>query len=385
MSLELAIVGCAATVGWVYAGYPVALAALATAASGYRTTPTPQAMRPEVTLVIPAFNEAAEIERKVANTFALTYPAQRLRVLWVTDGSTDGSQHQLRRLGMEVLHHPARRGKAAAIRRAMASVTSPFVVFTDANAMLRPDALEHLMAPFADPQVACVAGAKRVGDGGSGKGEGMYWRYEAQLKRLESQLHSTMGAAGELVALRTDAFPELDTDAVLDDFLLSMRPVLAGWRTVYAGDAVAFEAPSATASGDFERRARIAFGGLQAVGRLPGLLNPLQVGWAVAFCMLNHRVLRWTAAPAALFLLPVLLGWAALVAPSAPVLAMVAAQSLTFAAIAWAVAHPERSPRGLATLAHFYLANAAIVAGWWRFATRSQSVNWNRVQRAHIA
>jgi cellulose synthase/poly-beta-1,6-N-acetylglucosamine synthase-like glycosyltransferase len=380
MFFELAIASCAATLGWVYLGYPVSLALLARG----RPEPTaPEGFAPDLTLVIPAYNELDEVDAKVANTRELRYPG-RLRVLWVTDGSDDGTDARLRALGQEVLHHSARRGKAAAIHRAMASVDTPLVAFTDANTCLPPDALTPLVAPFSDPRVGCVAGAKRVGGGGSGEGEGVYWRYEDRIKRLEGTLHSTIGAAGELIALRTEGFPPLRSDAILDDFELSMRCVLRGQRTVYAPDAVALEAPSATPADDFERRARIAAGGLQALSRLSGLFDPRQVGWLVPYCVINHRLLRWTLAPAALFALPFLLVASWLAGASGTVAALALTQGLLLLAVAAALRAPTGVWRPLATIAHFYLANAAIISGWARFARQTQTTTWTRVQRARL-
>jgi len=161
---------------------------------------------PPVTLVIPAYNEAPVLAAKLANCRQLDYPADKLTLLFVTDGSTDGTEAILaREPDVTVLHDPVRRGKPAAMNRAMRHVQTPVTIFSDANTQLNRAAVRRLAAYFADPSVGCVAGEKRVvdADAGSGAGESLYWRYESTVKRWESREGNVLGAAGELSATRT--------------------------------------------------------------------------------------------------------------------------------------------------------------------------------------
>lgn len=262
---------------------------------------------PEVTLFIAAYNEQQIVADKMANCLALDYPADKLRILWVTDGSDDRTNELLSAYARaEVLFEPERRGKAAAFNRGMPFVKSPYVVFTDANTMLNPEAVREIVRCFSHPRVGCVAGEKRVAQAASQTAaatEGIYWQYESKLKELDWRLSSAMGAAGELFALRTGLFETMPEDTLLDDFVLSMRLVMRGHRIAYCRTAYALESASADMAEEGKRKVRIAAGGLQSIARLgPALFNPFRYG-LLSWQYVSHRVLRWSVTPLALLAL----------------------------------------------------------------------------------
>jgi cellulose synthase/poly-beta-1,6-N-acetylglucosamine synthase-like glycosyltransferase len=341
---------------------------------------------PAVTLVVAAYNEAAVALDKARNSLALEYPRGMLRVVFVTDGSTDGTPDLLRRVeGIDVLHEPARRGKVAALNRAMANISTPIVVFSDANTHLNPDAIRKIVRHYQDPRVGAVAGEKRVqaptADGAAS--EGLYWRYESALKRLDSELHSVVGAAGELFSMRSRLFREVESDTILDDFMLTLRVAERGMRVLYEPEAHAIEGPSAGVGEEMKRKVRICAGGFQAMVRLRGLLNPLRHG-TLTFQYVSHRVLRWTLAPA---LLPVLLGLnAALVAVEGGVVwtTLLLLQSAFYgtALLGW-TRRDEASPfPGFFVPMYFCVMNAAVFLGFLRFVRGTQSQSWERAGRA---
>ncbi|MGN1197105.1 MAG: glycosyltransferase, partial [Acetatifactor sp.] len=137
---------------------------------------------PEVTLLIAAYNEADIIERKMENCASLKYPSDRIRFVWVTDGSTDGTPEVLRSYPENiVLHEDTRAGKSHALNRAIKFVTSPIVIMTDANTILNEDSIYLIVREFDNPTVGCVAGEKRVLSIGENAAstEGLYWKYES--------------------------------------------------------------------------------------------------------------------------------------------------------------------------------------------------------------
>ena len=262
---------------------------------------------PHVTLFITAYNEESVVDDKMRNTLALDYPAEKLHILWVTDGSNDRTNELLANWPQAtVKHHPERRGKTAAMNRGIQFVETPFVVFTDANTHLNKEALKEIVRLFQNPKVGCVAGEKRIAekskDNAASGGEGLYWKYESTLKSLDWRLYSAAGAAGELFAIRRCLFEEMETDTLLDDFILSMRIVMNGYRIAYCASAYAIEGGSADMIEEEKRKVRIAAGGLQSVWRLRALLNPFKYG-IFSFQYTSHRVLRWTITPILLFAL----------------------------------------------------------------------------------
>lgn len=267
---------------------------------------------PEITLFIAAYNEEAIVDAKMENCFQLNYPPQKLKILWITDGSNDKTNEKLGRYPEVSVHYiPQRKGKTAALNRGIQFVETPFVIYTDANTMLNKEAIHEIIKEFSDPRVGCVAGEKRIAvdnkDQAAAGGEGFYWTYESKLKEWDSRLYSAVGAAGELFAIRTSLFEPLPEDTLLDDFILSMRIAQNGYKIAYCKSAYALEKGSADIKNEEKRKVRIAAGGLQSIKRLGNLLipNPFHLG-LLRFQYISHRVLRWSITPIALFLLPFL-------------------------------------------------------------------------------
>lgn len=274
-----------------------------------RSLPATDGELPEVTLFITAFNEEEVVDEKMENCLELDYPADKLHIVWVTDGSDDGTNERLqtRWQGKATVHfQPIRQGKTAAMTRGMTLVDTPLVVFTDANTMVNREAIREIVLAFQDPKVGCVAGEKRIAvqtkDGAAAGGEGIYWKYESTLKALDARLYSAVGAAGELFAVRRELFEAMEPDTLLDDFILSLRITMKGYTIAYCTNAYAIESGSADMREEEKRKVRIAAGGLQSIWRLRPLLNPFRYG-VLSFQYTSHRVLRWSVTPFLLFAL----------------------------------------------------------------------------------
>ena len=360
---------------YTFLGYPLLIGLLA------RCLHRPvqhSAITPQATLLIPAYNEASVIARKIENSLALDYPPGRLEVVVITDGSDDGTVDIVAAYagqGVRLIHQPQRQGKAAAINRVMPLVSSQVVVFTDANAVVERTALRALVRNFADPAIGGVAGEKQV----LGAGEGLYWRYESYLKRCDSALSSVLGAAGELFAIRRCLFEPLPADTLLDDFVISLRLVEAGWRVVYEPEAIAREKASPTLAAEWKRRTRIAAGGFQAIRRLPGMLRPTPGRLWLTWQYVSHRVLRWAVTP---FLLPAVYGLNLLLLESPFYRLLCLAQTAFYVAalLGYALARSGRRCGPLRALFYFCFSNAAALAGFWRYLTGTQSVTWAKAR-----
>lgn len=263
---------------------------------------------PEVTLFITAYNEETVVDEKMQNSLAFDYPTNKLHIVWVTDGSNDATNDLLKTKWPQATVHydPARRGKTAAMNRGMRLVHTPLVVFTDANTMVNKEAIREIVLAFTNPKVGCVAGEKRIAmqskDNAASGGEGLYWKYESTLKDWDARLYSAVGAAGELFAVRKELFEEMETDTLLDDFILSLRMTMHGYTIAYCSNAYAVESGSAGMKEEEKRKVRIAAGGLQSIWRLRPLLNIFRYG-TLSFQYISHRVLRWSITPILLFLL----------------------------------------------------------------------------------
>lgn len=261
----------------------------------------------QVCLFVTAFNEKDYVRQKVENSFSLNYPKHKIQFLWITDGSDDGTPEILKNFEeLEVNHLPERKGKMHAMNRGMKFVKAPIVIFSDTNTILGKDSIREIVAQFSNPEIGCVAGEKRISekesDAAAGAGEGLYWKYESWVKNLDYELNTAVGAVGELFAIRTELFEDVETDTLLDDFMISLRIAQKGYKIAYTPNAFAIETASLNVKEELKRKIRIAAGGIQTLFRLKSLLNPFRYG-LLSWQYFSHKVLRWTLAPVSLFLL----------------------------------------------------------------------------------
>jgi len=277
---------------------------------------------PTLSMLIACHNEAGQIEAKLENVLSLDYPVACLQVVVASDGSTDTTESLIeafigRGVGplCQLLRLP-RGGKARALNAAAAVATGEIWVFTDANSILREDALRALVRPFADPEGGGVAGDQRYVKAthwsGLQAGEYDYWSHDRWLKTQLSRGGSVTSATGALYAIRRDCFQPLG-DGMTDDFLASTRVVAAGKRLVFAPDAVACETVALTGRDEFLRKVRLMSRGLRGVLAMRRLFNPFRYGF-YSLQLLSHKVLRRWAVFAwlSLLLLSLLLwdaGW----------------------------------------------------------------------------
>ncbi len=265
---------------------------------------------PAITIFITAYNEEDYVDRKMQNTLELIYPREKLHILWITDGSTDDTPGKVKKYKQaEHYHLSERRGKVHAMNRGMNYVKTPLVVFSDTNTLLGKNALLVIARLFDNKNVGCVAGEKRIiiqdKDKAVSSGEGIYWKYESLIKQLESNISSSLGAAGELFAIRRELFTPVPEDTILDDFTISLEIAKKGYKIKYSPEAWASENASLNIKEEMKRKVRIASGGIQTMLRMKELLNPFRYG-LLSFQYLSHKMLRWTLVPVSFILIFVL-------------------------------------------------------------------------------
>ncbi len=342
---------------------------------------------PAVTLMICAFNEEEVIKEKMENIRQIDYPRDKFCVMWVTDGSTDRSNQLLSAYDdVTLVFSPERRGKAAAMQHGLQENKAEFVVFTDANTMLNTNSIREIVRLFMDERVGCVSGEKRVAARADGEvaaeGEGLYWRYESTLKRWDSELYSAMGAAGELFAVRMSHYRAAPSNALLDDFMISMLMVEDGHRIAYTSEAYAVEYGSANMHEESMRKRRIAAGGLQSIWWLRSLMNPLKYPVA-SFLFVSHRVLRWSVTPfAMLALIPlnvalILMGCGTVYT----VIGVLQALFYAAAAMGWLLDKIGRKSKLLYVPYYFMFMNVNVFRGISYLTTHHTNGTWEKAKR----
>jgi cellulose synthase/poly-beta-1,6-N-acetylglucosamine synthase-like glycosyltransferase len=251
---------------------------------------------PQIALIVCALNEQNVIGQKIENCLELDYLKDRLRILVVSDGSTDATAEVVRRYadrGVELIDNPRRRGKVTNLNEVVPAQKEEIVVLSDANVMYDKRALRHLLAPFADPSVGCTSGKVILVETTEQlqAGEQDYYSVEWGLQHHASRLCSMPGVDGAMHAIRRRLFRVLPADTLIEDFVLAIAVARAGKRVIYQPKAVAWEAGPATLREEFRRKVRIAAGAAQALLRGNGW--PMGAPAAFWFVWVSHKLLRW--------------------------------------------------------------------------------------------
>lgn len=360
---------------YTYVGYPLVIAVLARRRP--LRTHTDDDWRPMVTACIPAYNAERYLGAKLDSLLALDWPRDRLEILVLSDGSTDGTdalaQEYARRYPDQVryLRSEGRAGKPSALNRLRPEARGEVLLMTDVRQPLAPGALVALTRLLADERVGCVSGNLTLS---SKVGAGVYWKYENWIRRSEARFRSMLGVTGPIYVIRKRDLPALPLDVILDDMWIPMRLRLAGRYLLFAEEAVAWD----EAFGDereFGRKVRTLAGNYQLLGRLPGLLSPWHnPSW---FEFFSHKLLRLFG-PWLLVLCLLSSAWAALspaalaVGPLWLMRALVLGQLFAYLLAVLG----RRAGRPGVVYRTFVVLNVAALVGLWRWLRRTQKITW---------
>ncbi len=368
---------------YTYAGYPILLWALV------RLRPSPLAraeMTPSVSLIIAAHNEEVCIRDKLDNSLSLDYPPEKLEVIVASDASTDRTNDivaEYAARGIRLNAIPERRGKTHAQNATVGLTSGEVLVFSDANSMYEPDAIRKLVRNFADDRVGYVSGELRYRTPRSaiGAGEGLYWRYETQIKRWESQTGNIINGNGAIYAVPRKHFipvPE-QTGA---DIWLPLAQIRRGLRTVHEPEALAYEETSLTAADEFGRKHRSIARALLVLSENIAVLNPLRHG-LTSLKLASHRHLRYLVP---LFVVGILL--LNLLLLGSPLFRVIMGLQVTFYLLALVGAwFQAKGKRVLLFYAPYYfcVVNLAALKGVGRFLRGEKVQTWEKAATTRVA
>ena len=365
---------------WPYAVYPLVLLVVS------RRRPIGTSTEPvkSVSLLIAAYNEEEVIKEKLENSLALERGNFEFEIVVASDGSTDCTAELVRTYTKEysfirLLDFSERSGKVNALNKAVPQCKGDIVLLSDANAMYNPECLKYILPHFEDDLVGCVSGEKKIlaTDGAIAKNEGLYWRLESVIKRLESKTTSLIGADGACYAVRKSLFQSLPSETSVDDFLLSMRILESGHTVVYEPRAWSAEDPGQTAYDEFRRKRRIAAGNFYNLRFLHSFMR----SDFLSFMFISHKLLRWIS-PLIFAVLTAALFFKAFSSETAWYAFLILLFSYTLPLLKYAnvgVALTDRGPGRIIT--YFYLTVWAQYAGWKQYMAGTQKAVWDTVRQ----
>jgi len=312
-----------AAVFHTYVFYPLLLKVLSRL-SGKKNheEPMPEPL-PEVYVLIAAYNEEKVIGDKLRSVTETDFPVDKLAIYVGSDASDDRTDEIVRAFSasspvpVHFIRMERRSGKTGVMSRLVeltGKAPGKIFILTDANVMFTRPTIRGLVRPFADPGTglvgAYISNESRVKKGIAPQEES-YILQENRIKEMEGRLWGTMmGAFGACYAIRSELMPEVPPGFVVEDFFISMKVMLAGYKAVENREAVVIEDVPFRVKDEFQRKKRMAAGNFQNLVYFRKTLWP---PWKpLAFSFWSHKVLRWLV-PVFMFCLlisgAILAGW----------------------------------------------------------------------------
>jgi cellulose synthase/poly-beta-1,6-N-acetylglucosamine synthase-like glycosyltransferase len=369
----------AALMVYVYAGYPMLLGVLSVL---FRRRRPDTGHTPPLSVLISAYNEEAAIARKIEQTLALDYPAHRLEVLVVSDGSTDKTDEIVRGFAdprVRLLRVEGRTGKTIAQNRGVEHCRGDIVVFSDATATYHAKTLLYLAANYADPRVGAVSGRYKYfdpdDDSPTGLGSVAFWNYENVIKLFQSRIATLTGCSGCIYSVRRSNYVPLPAEAC-SDLVEPLSIVRNGYRVAFEDRALAYEETTRDSKQEFRMRVRVATRGMRGLLSVPELLMPWRHPW-IAFQLFSHKILRWMVP----VILMVLFAGTALSLGSPLFRVLFAAQALFYAVGLMSVRFPvHRHWKVLGIPLFFCTLNAAMFVGMLKVIGGQKFTTWETVR-----
>jgi len=278
---------------YCYFGYPLVLFVLGIF---LEKKPEKKEIFPSISLLIPAYNEEKVIQKKIENSLELDYPKDKLEIIVASESNdkTNEIVKNYEQKGVKLFVYPGREGKQYTIYRTIPHCKGEIIVLTDANGIFQKDALKKLVRNFADKRIGCVSGLLRyvnILKYSFGESEGIYWKYESFLKKLESNIFSLLGVNGSIYAIRRELYKPISSYRG-DDFDLPIRVILQGYGVILEPEAISEEEIYSTAIANFKRKVVIA--GWHFKGALLLLKESIKRFKPLLFFeLMSHKILRW--------------------------------------------------------------------------------------------
>jgi len=362
---------------YTLAGYPLALWTV----SRFRNRPHRRGpITPTVSIIIAAHNEAGRIANKILNCMELEYPVDKYEIIVASDGSDDGTADIVRSFvnrGVQLIEISERRGKQYAQLQGRNLARGEILVFTDAGVELGPDALQSIVANFADPEVGCVSSEDQITKQQGWKGEQSYVSFEMRMRRLESSIGSLVTASGSFFAARRRVCEPWHTDKT-SDFFVVLNTVGAGMRAVVNPSSIGRYGLSHSDSDELQRKVRTIVNGLDVFFMYIGLLNPFQYGF-FSWQLVSHKLFRWLVPTAILVLF--ISNFCLWTKGPFYRLCFIGQVGIYLAGLLALTVNRFARWKPVKLAGYFLMGNAATLMAWFYFLSGEKFVSWQPTQR----
>jgi poly-beta-1,6-N-acetyl-D-glucosamine synthase len=283
---------CTLIIVYTYAVYPLLIFCLAGCRPKINSIALTKKI-PEVTVVIAVHNGEEYIKDKIESIYSQSYPKDKLKIVFISDGSDDSTVSLIKQYPeIRLLENNTRKGKAFALNKAVSAVDTQYIIFTDIRQRLSSNAISLLIQQLNNDSVGAVSGELVLGgaDGNASKQIGLYWRYEKFIRKSESRYKSVPGVTGALYAIKKKDYRDLESDTILDDFEVPMNIMRQGKRIIFESNAIAYDRVSNNMAVEKQRKIRTLAGNYQSFIRNLWLFSPYKnpIFWQ----FISHKVLR---------------------------------------------------------------------------------------------
>lgn len=301
------------TTGWILLLFPVVVGVYAYLVYPLllRILPRHQFLRgvgsggfPMISIVIPAYNEEAQIRGAIEAAAGQDYPADRRQILILSDASTDRTDDIVREYasqGVELLRMPQRSGKTAAENASIPHLRGEIIINTDSSVRLHRQAVRKLIEAMADPAVGVAStrdvSFSRASDEANATEAG-YVDYEMSIRARETATGGIVGASGSGYAIRAHLHRYPVRADLSRDFSAALTARKHGLAAVSVDEALCYVPRTASLSAEYRRKVRTIARGMETLAHNRFLLDPVEYG-PFAWKLLSHKVARWLLPPAA--------------------------------------------------------------------------------------
>ena len=338
---------------------------------------------PSISFIIAAYNEEKVIFEKITNTLSLNYPENKLEIIVVSDGSDDTTEQIVKGYESEKvisLHESARKGKSAALNRAVENANGEILILSDANNLFNSDACIELVKHFTANNVGGVTGLKKIiqdTDRESSEGDSLYWKYESRIKQAESDVKTITNADGEIFAIRRSLYEAIPEHIINDDAELTFSLRRQGYSIKYEMSAISSEKASISITDDYFVKVRMVAGAYQTMAHhWKDLINPIDI---FSYMFISHKLLRWLVPQCMIIALLSNL----MLMSSEFYSVLIVLQVLFYLLASIGVAYKDKSklPTALYVPYYFCYMNAAALHGFIKFLSNNQSTSWRKAKR----